>query len=707
MRQVVQRPRDGSVSIVEVSEPTVSPGWVLVDVRCSLISAGTERAKIETGSKNLLQKAKARPDLARTVIQDARAHGVRATAAKVKDRLDAASPIGYSCSGIVRAVGEGVPGLAPGLRVACGGAGWANHAEVVRVPKNLVAALPDSVSFEAGSYATVGAIALHAVRQSEAAVGEVVGVIGLGLVGQLATRILAAAGCRVVGVDLDQRANDLASAGGAVTYMPDAARLDQAVRDLSSGAGLDAVLICAGTRSSEPLALATALARDRGRIVVVGDVPIASERHVLYEKELDIRLSRSYGAGRYDVDYEERGHDLPIGYVRWTEQRNLSAFLDLIAAGRLATDSLTTHRFPIERASEAYATLSAGPERAFGVVLEYPGAPPEPVLAPRRAALKRGGGPRVGFVGAGNFARATLVPAFAAAGARLVAVASQGGVSAADTAARLGFERACSADDLIEAGDLDAVVIATRHSEHATLTAEALRAGKHVFVEKPLAINSDGVDEVEASLESGTLLMVGFNRRYSPLVVRLRDDLQGTRGKVLIARVNASGRPADHWLHDPVDGGGTMIGEGCHFVDLLTHLAGSRVERVHAFAAPQPGRDIGASDSFVATFRFADGSVGSLIYASGGDARSGKERIEVFGGGISAAIDDFRRLEIRGPKSATLRGRPDKGHRAEIAAFVAATQGHAAAPDATSYLRSTRATLAVVESLRTGAPVDL
>jgi len=712
VKHLTQRPRDGAIAVHETPEPHLRPGWVLVANRFSLISSGTERRKVELGEKSLIEKARARPDLVTKVVHRARVEGVRTAYAVARDRLQALAPLGYSSAGRVLRVGSGVEGLAPGDYVACAGAGVANHAEIVSVPKNLVAKVPDGVDLADAAYATVGAIALHAVRQSATVVGERVGVIGLGLVGQLTVQILEAAGCLPVGIDVDKEAVALAKASGARAFRRDDPTLEAAVRDASDGLGLDAVLICASTPSTDPLELAVRLARDRSRIVVVGNVPVEAGWAELYEKELEIRLSRSYGPGRYDRDYEEHGRDLPPGYVRWTEQRNLRAFLDLVAAGRVRPSVLTTHRFPLDRAPEAYDLLAHGDAEArpFGILLEYDEVrrpPSEPVR--RRTTGRTAAQARIGMIGAGSFARATLLPALRDGGAVLAAVTSEKGLSAADVALRFGFERAAaSVDEILADDEIDAVVIATRHSSHGPLTTAALQAGKAVFVEKPLALTDAGLAEVEEALADGGLLMVGFNRRFAPLTERLRSELSGLPERVLVARVNAGPLGDDHWMHDPEDGGGRLLGEGCHFVDLLTHLAGTPASSVHAHAAPQPMRPLECSDSLVATLRFADGTVATLAYSGGGDTRLAKERIEAFGGGLSAVLDDFRRLEVyRDARREVVKGRQDKGHRAQIACFLEAVAGRAEAPTAGSYLESTRTTLALAESLRSGLQVEL
>ena len=706
VKQVAQIPRDGTVTVVDAPPPALRPGWLLVRTRCSLISAGTERTKIATGEKSLLRKARARPDLVKKVVDRARVEGLRSAVAVARDRLDALSPIGYSAAGLVLEVGEGVEGFAPGDRVACGGEG-ANHAEILAVPRNLTASIPEGVSFEDAAYATVGAIALHGVRQADAGIGEWVGVIGLGLVGQLATQMLLASGCNVLGVDRDEAAVELARSAGVTALLRDEPGLEERMRSASGGQGLDAVLLCASSTSADPLELAIRLARDRGRIVLVGETAIAANRALMYEKELELRMSRSYGPGRYDTDYEKHGRDLPPSYVRWTEQRNMRAFLELVAEGRIKPTELTTHRFPIDDAPRAYSVLTGKDEgaRPFGILLQYPEYVATRPSASRSTQTTAAPGTGIALIGAGGFARATLIPALRDAGARLAAVTSAGGLTAADVARRFGFERASASVDEILADDaVGAVVIATRHASHAELTATALRSGKAVFVEKPLALTEEQLQKVEDALGPGSVLMVGFNRRFAPLVTRLDHELRGCDDLSIAIRVNAGPLPHEHWLHDPEDGGGRLLGEGCHFVDLLSVLAGSEALSAHATAVPQPGRPIVCSDNFSAHIRFASG-VGTLVYSGGGDPQMAKERLEVFGGGISAVLDDFRTLTVfRGGKRRSWKSSQDKGHRAEIARFVAAAHGDVEPPLASSYLTSTRLTLALAESLRVASP---
>lgn len=711
MKEIAQRPADGTIGVEDVPTPALRAGWILIRNQYSLISVGTERTKVEFGGKSIVAKARSRPDLVKKVVDRARIEGVRSAIGAARDRLAELVPLGYSSAGIVDSVGTGVEGVSPGDRVACAGAGWANHAEIVAVPKNLVARVPEGVDLADAAYATVGAIALHAVHQSDARVGERIGVVGLGLVGQLAVRILRAAGCDVVGVDLDPTAIALAEKGGATAFRRDLPALEAAVVEAAGGVGLDAVLVCAASSSSDPLELAAQLARERGRLVVVGDVPVSLSRRLMYEKELELKLSRSYGPGRYDREYEERGRDLPIAYVRWTEQRNLQAFVDLVATGRIAPRELTTHRFTIDRAAEAFALLetkSDSAERPFGVLLEYPERPAEERKPPATGRAPKRSGARIGVIGAGSFARRTLIPALKRTNADLAAVVTERGLAAGDVASRHGFERAAaSTTEILEDDSIDGVVIATRHGTHAELAAAALRAGKNVFVEKPLALTREELLDVEAALAEGGVLMVGFNRRFAPLTERLLQAIAGAPHLALVARVNAGPLADDHWLHDPVEGGGRLVGEGCHFVDLLAHLAGSVATSAYAVASPQPTRPLECSDSAVGSLRFASGAVGSIVYSGGGDPALPKERIEAFGGGVAAVLDDFRRLEIRHGKRSVVKSGQDKGHTAEIRRFVAAVSGQEAPPPVEGYLASTRATLALAESLRTGLPVAL
>lgn len=715
MRQLVQEPGSGALRVTDVPAPVVRAGGVLVRTEHSVISVGTERMKLEFGRKSLLGKARERPDQVRQVLDTLSREGVASTYRKVRSRLDSPAPLGYSSAGVIEAVGHGVDDLTVGQRVACAGAGYANHAERVWVPKNLVVPVPDGVSTEHAAFATVGAIALQGVRQADVRLGESVVVIGLGLLGQLTLQLLGAAGVQAIGVDVDADRVALAERQGALGI----ARSDDVegiTRATTDGIGADAVIITAATTSEDPIRLAGAVARDRARVVVVGAVPIRVPRSPFYEKEIDVRLSRSYGPGRYDPEYEEKGHDYPVGYVRWTERRNLSAFVRLLETEAVRLDELITHRFDFEEAESAYDILtSEAAGAALGVVLRYP---VEARAEPRRITIEgeeertRGraraqveGRPGVGLIGAGSFATGVLVPILAGQDVSFQGVVSAGGLSARGVAERHGFRYiAGTADELLADPATHMIVIATRHDEHARLAAEALRAGKAVFVEKPLALDENSLDEVlDAAMEGGPL-MVGFNRRFAPATAFVRERIERTAGaRVVQIRVNAGFVPPDSWVHDPKIGGGRLVGEGCHFIDLALHLLGSPVEEVQAMALA--GADPAASlgDNVQVTLRCADGSLGSILYTSKGNTRAGKERVEVFAGGVSAVIDDFRRAEVWTKRRERWRGGQDKGHALELRAFVDAVRTGGPAPIPLEELElSSRATLRAAESLVRG-----
>jgi len=714
MRQLVREPGSGTLRVEDVPAPLVRAGGVLVRTSYSVISIGTERSKLEFGRKSLLGKARARPDQVRQVLEVVRREGVASAYRKARHRLSALTPLGYSCAGVVVAVGEGVTEFRVGDRVACAGAGYANHAELNWVPRNLVVPVPAGVNLDEAAFATLGAIALQGVRQAAVSLGEVVVVIGLGLLGQLTVRLLRAAGVRAIGVDVSPERVALAEAAGAVGVL----RRDdvaERVRIETGGIGADAVIITAATSSDDPMRLACQLARQQGRVVVVGEVPIQVPRSPAYEKELDIRMSRSYGPGRYDPSYEEGGHDYPVGYVRWTEGRNLGEIVRLLASGALEIRSLITHRYPFESAVEAYDTLTGEAGRsALGVVLEYPAeSVPEPARlevkavaggAPAESVVRRGreGKVGIGLIGAGNFAAGVLLPQLRRLGVELRGVMTASGLTARDVAEKYGFGyMAGSAEELLSDPEIDAILIATRHDEHARLAAAALRAGKAVFVEKPLALDEESLADVLAAARGGGPLLVGFNRRFAPATVFLRERLERTAGaRVVQVRVNAGAVPRESWVHDRAIGGGRLIGEGCHFVDLALYLAGSPAVEVMATGIGGDDPDAGLQDNVQVTLRCADGSLASVVYTSKGDIRAGKERVEVFAGGVTGVIDDFRRAEFWSGRREVWRGTQDKGHAAELAAFVRAVREGGPAPIALEELEnSSLATLRAARAL--------
>jgi predicted dehydrogenase/threonine dehydrogenase-like Zn-dependent dehydrogenase len=688
MKQVVQNFRTGELKVEDLPPPALRPGGVLVLTAYSLISAGTERTIVETAQNSLIGKARSRPDLVRQVFDTFKREGLRSTYEKVKARLDQIKPLGYSASGSIVAVGDGVRDLQPGDRVACAGGGYASHAEVLFVPQNLCCKVPDGASLETASYTTVGAIALHGVRQAEPNLGETVAVIGLGLVGQLTVQLLKAAGCRVVGVDIDPAACELARKSG-LDVASDPQSAVAACLALTDGRGADCILVTASAKSNDPIVLAGQLARDRARVVVVGMVGMDVPRHIYYEKELELRLSRSYGPGRYDSQYEEKGHDYPVGYVRWTEKRNMEAFLRLAAEGKVDTDLLTTHRFSVERATDAYALItSKGGDRYCGVVLSYPQVPPtrseeiKPAVAMRIARDEIG----VGFVGAGAFARGVLLPIVRrSAKVKLVGVATATGISANNTAEQFGFSYSTTDyERILDDQQAACVFIATRHDSHAPLAAEALRRDKSVFVEKPLAITEDELREVaQAARGSNGLLMVGFNRRFAPLARDLKKRFSGRSGPMTIVyRVNAGQLPRDHWLFDPNEGGGRVIGEACHFIDFVQWMTDSLTVRVSGESVPQTERAGFVDDSIAISLRLGDGSVASIIYTASGDKSVSKEQVEIFCDRAVGTIDDFKSGQfVRDGKRAKLGGgSQDKGHAAEIHEFFEAVRGHRPAP---------------------------
>lgn len=712
MRQLLQNMRDGKTAVEEVPVPIVRPGTALVRTAASLVSAGTERMVVEFAEKSLLGKARSRPDLAKQVLEKARREGIITTVQAAFNRLDQPMALGYSSAGTIVELGPNMEGLQVGQRVACAGGGYAVHAEFAVVPRNLLAPVPDNVDFESAAFATLGAIAMHGFRLAQPQVGERVAVIGLGLLGYLAAQIATAAGCSVLGVDIDPKRVALAaSLGIEASGRPDAVEAGAA---FTSNGGFDVILICADTASSDPVELAAAIARDRARVVAIGAVGLNIPRKPYYEKELSFINSRSYGPGRYDAAYEEEGHDYPAGYVRWTEGRNLEAVIQLMSRGRLRVAPLITHRFPIAEAAHAYEVITGKRQESFlGVLLTYQeraeasGTKVEfPVERRDRAEV------RLGVIGAGNFANATLLPAISKVkDIELVGIASAGGLHAQHAAKQFGFAYAAAgAAELFTDPKISTVAIMTRHDTHADLVVQALKAGKNVFVEKPLAIDRDQLAAIDQQLlASGNgLLSVGFNRRFAPLAQRLAMFYRGRIEPMHIHyRVNAGYIPANHWTQDAHIGGGRIIGEGCHFVDFITFLVGAPPDCVSAHALPDVGKY--RDDNVSMTFTFADGSVGVVDYLANGNRSVPKERIEVFCGGRVAVLDDFRNLEmIEEGKRKEERGTQEKGWKQEWVVFSSAIKNGGEPPIPYGQLMGvTKATFAAVDSIRNGGPVEI
>lgn len=715
MKQVLQSFRTGVLKVDDVPEPVVKVGGILVRTAASLISAGTEKMAIDLAQKSLAGKAKERPDLVRQVINKVRRDGLVSTFHTVKARLEAPLALGYSSAGIVREVGRGAEEFQVGDRVACAGMNYASHAETVFVPKNLAIKIPDGVSFDEAAFVTLGAIALQGVRTAEVKLGDAVAVIGLGLLGQLTVQILKAAGCRVIGIDLDHSKIELARLHGADAAVQRGDDVEGAVSQFTQGCGADAVIITAAAETNDPTELAGMIARDRAVVAMVGAVKMDIPRKVYYEKELQLRLSRSYGPGRYDASYEEQGIDYPIGYVRWTERRNMQEFLRLVSNRSVTLDKLITHRFDIADAARAYDIITGKDKQPFlGVLLTYEQASsPSLVVKLNGKQAKACGEGRVnlgvnlGVIGAGNFAKSVLLPRLAKmSGVNLVGIATATGRNAKAVGEQYGFGF-CTTDyrELLSRDDINTVLIATRHDSHARLAINALGAGKVVYVEKPLAISEEQLREVcETVEETGGRVMVGFNRRFSELAASLkRACVSGSSQREPLAityRVNAGAIPKESWIQGE-EGGGRVVGEVCHFVDFLQFLTDSEPVEVFAFASAA------GADTLSIVVKFADGSIGNINYFATGDRSFPKERIEVYGGGRVAVLDDFRTLEVwaNGKRKATKRLTQDKGFDRELSAFVAAIHSGGEMPVRfRSLALTTLTTLRIDDSLRHGGP---
>lgn len=737
MKQVIQSYNTGELRLAEVPVPALQPNTILVQTVNSLISVGTERYMLDLAKKSLLGKALARPDLVRQVVNKLQSEGPAETYRQVMGRLDTPVALGYSAAGKVIAVGPGVNGFAEGDRVACAGSNIASHAQVLRVPVTLAVKIPDKVSYEAASFATLGGIALHTIRTANLTFGERVVVLGLGLLGQLAVQILNAAGCRVFGIDVAPgkvaMALEYGAHGGAVINRDDVAGK---VRQFTNGLGADAVLIFASADSNEPIEMAAELARDRGKLVVPGLVGLDIPRKLFYEKELDFVVSRAWGAGMNDPTYEAGRSDYPLSYVRWTAERNLAHVLELMSDGRLVVEQLITHRFALDNAIEAYEMILKGQQPTVGVILQYPPELPELKAKPETAhsaaiqnaftfsdkpVIKRTqslGTVGVGLVGAGLFTRGTLLPALQAVGAekvKLQGVATSTGVSAEHIARKYGFSYGTTEIEQVLADPkVDLVFILTRHNAHAKLVQKALEAGKHVFVEKPLAITPGQLaGVVEAYQKSAGQLMVGFNRRFAPTTQEaIRLFAHAIKPLVINLRVNVGYIPADSWVHDPQVGGGNIIGEACHFFDLIQAITGSKPVKVFAQAVNSSSKAVLAEDNVAITLTMADGSIGNIIYTTTGDKAFSRERVEIFGDGAACVIDNFKTLTYSRKGKRRRMGHfltsVDRGHRAEMQTLIDnLATGKLLPVSFEDYAATTQATFAAMEVLRTGLPQEI
>lgn len=714
MKQVLQSLQSGLIEVANVPCPAVMAGHLLIGSKNTVLSSGTERMLVEFGRAGWIERARTQPDRVRQVIEKTMSDGPLATIGAVQRKLEQPVSVGYCNVGVILELGTGVAGFAVGDRVVSNG----KHADVVCVPKNVCARIPDVVSDEAAAFTVLGAIGLQGIRLVQPTLGETIVVSGLGLIGLLTVQLLRAHGCKVIGIDFDATRLELARRFGARTV--DLAAGEDPVAfamNETRGRGVDAVIITASTTSSEPVRQAANMCRKRGRIVLVGVTGLELSRADFYEKELTFQVSCSYGPGRYDPEYEEKGHDYPIGYVRWTEQRNFEAVLDMLADERLDVGPLISHRFRIEDAAEAY-DLIAGGAPSLGVVLEY-GHSDEAELRKSTVSVAgeaRGspGGsgrePTVGFIGAGNYASGVLIPAFAAAGARLRSVASAQGVSAVVSARRHRFELATTdVAGMLSDPALDAVIVTTRHDSHADLTVRALEAGKHVFVEKPMALALGELEAVQearsAAIERGQnpVVMVGFNRRFSPFAVEARRLRASVPGPVsVVITVNAGSIPASHWTQDRAVGGGRIIGEACHFIDLARFLVGAPIQGWQATAVGGGYAGATVDDCVGLLLRFGDGSTAAVQYLANGHRAFPKERVEVFGGGRILQIDNFRSLKGWGWKGfrGLRRWRQDKGQVACAKAFLdSVREGRPPPVDFDELVEVSRVTIEVAESL--------
>lgn len=713
MLQVIQYQKTGELSVADLPSPQLRPGCVLVRNAASVISSGTERSSVQTAQASMIGKARSRPDLVRQVMDNVKREGLAATYEKVRNRLDNYKELGYSSAGVV--LDSSVPDFRVGDRVAC--AGVAFHAEEIVVPKNLVAKIPDRVTFESAAFTTVSAIAMQGVRQAEAELGAIVGVIGTGLLGLITIQLLKAAGCTVIGIDVSDANFPMALSMGCDAVMHSDHDAVTKIGELTRGYGCDAVIITASTKSNDPVHLAMHLSRKKGKVVVVGAVGMDIQRSPFYEKEIDFRISCSYGPGRYDPVYEMQGQDYPYGFVRWTENRNMQAALDLMAQGKLDCLPLISHRFQIKDALKAYDIVTGKTnEKHLVVLVEYPHEDPQtsqrPQLAPTPLPEKRTTGPRVGFIGAGNFAQSYLLPHLKKAGVMLTGVVTTTPSHAQATMKKFGFGYGdTAAERILTDEETDTVFIATRHDSHAGYVIEALRQGKRVFVEKPLAVDESqlgAISEAWNNASSG-VLMTGFNRRFSRPWVDIKEWFSGIVGPYALSyRVNAGVLPPNHWLRDGSQGG-RLVGEVCHFVDCMTFITGARPVSVFCEALTGGRQDWHHGDNTIMTVSFADGSVGTVAYLASGDSSVPKEFCEIHAGGRSAIMNNFTEVEFyKDRKKKSRRYDGTKGHKEEIAHFLSLLKGESMSRlTVQEQVDVTRTTLRAMESLIKRTALDV
>ena len=711
MKQLLQYYKDGALRIEDVPVPLVRPHEALIRTHYSFVSMGTERMKVTQARMSLLDKAKERPDQVRQVVQTVRDQGILATWRKVQERLKTPTTLGYSLSGTVVQVGSAIDDLAVGDRVACVGEGIATHAEYNAIPRTLVVPVPEAVGLEAAASATIGAIAIQGIRQARLELGESVAIVGLGMLGQFLVQLCRANGCRVIGIDIDRAKCDLALTGGAQAAAgaaPEEA-LPAALR-LSGGRGMDAVFLTVSTSSTEPIELAASLVREKGRVVCLGNTRIDLAWRDWFAKEIDFLFSRAMGAGMFDTEYLAGRRDYPVGYVRWSAGRNMEAVLDLLAQGKLTMDPFITHRFTFSEAETVFDRIANDTlPGAVGIVFRYPeaesGTPPILERTHRRPRAHEAGAVRLGLIGAGNYTKSMLLPSLAKLkGLTLEAVCTTKGMNAEAIAKRYGIPVATTdASEVLASDATNAVLIATRHNSHARFAAEALRAGKHVYVEKPLALSEEELTPIVEALiarKNGPTLWVGHNRRFSPLSSKLRAHFRGIHVRQVRCEVHSAPVPPESWYQDPGEGGGMLFGDACHFIDLALWFAESAPEEVDALATDDPSH---REEAWAIQIRFANGGLAQVQYVCGNQDGYPREAVDVWGGGRSGRIEDFRRLTLRTGRRST-RTRlplPDPGQRAMLEAAFEQFRGTPGATDYTeSFILSAQVLLAAARSIR-------
>lgn len=711
MKQLIQDFKTGKLYVDDLDIPAISKGMVLVENSFSLISAGTEKSTVDVAKASLLNKAKKRPDLVKQVIQNYKKEGLMATIQKVRTKLSSLKALGYSTAGTVVSSLDTNGKFPPGTRVACGGADYASHASFVSVPQNLVAKVPDNVTLEEAAFTTLGAIALQGVRQANPTLGENVCVIGLGLLGQITSQLLHANGCKVFGIDISNGSVDFTNKHKyAIAYNRADSNLKNAALDFSNGYGFDKVIITAGAPNNDPIVLATELLRRKGSLILVGAVPMDIPRDpFFYRKELELKISCSYGPGRYDVKYEEEGIDYPIGYVRWTEQRNMEAFLDLLSMKLIDVRPLITHTFNIENGMEAYdIILGKRKEPYIGMLLKYSDEVKKMERLPK-VTSPANGKLNIGFIGAGSFAQSYLLPN-AKAGGNLETVVTRTGVNAKNVASKFGFlNSSTDADEILKKDSINTLFIATQHDTHAKYVIDGLKHNKAVFVEKPLALNYDELQKVKETYTAHpNLLMVGFNRRFSDVAIRAKKEFQTVREPMVMNfRVNAGFLPKEHWTQREA-GGGRILGEVCHFIDLMQFFAGSDPVKVYAECIGGHNDTIENKDNIAVVVKFANGTVGNLSYVANGDKAMPKEYLEIFGGNVSFTINDFKSGILYRDNREVKIPNQGKGHKQEVEAFLnAVKEGKEAPIGFHSLYMTTLVTLKILDSLSTGLPQDM